>query len=335
LKLFKRILTVLLWGSFVFVVGVAFLGYVNENDKSVEVLNSKLQFQTNNKFLCTEDREHKGKSIYVIGKTAGIYVNTKGILVIDTGEVEDKNGSIHQPAKNKLIPGDYIISVNDITVKTKKQLIQMITDCKGQNLCFKVMRKEKELMVNVMPVLSIDGNYKVGIWVRDDLQGLGTITYIDGNRYGALGHSINDIDTGELLDVSGGQLYTANIFGVKRGEKGNPGVIEGMITYDDSYVLGTIDHNSKYGIYGEIDDLYLDDYKGTEKRQIGIPNIGEAAIQSYINGECKEYAIQIVDLKRNKCKDMEMEIKITDPELLKLTGGIIQGMFTSYNGSNT
>lgn len=112
--------------------------------------------------------------------------------------------------------------------------------------------------VSVTPVKDTKGDYKLGIWVRDDTQGIGTLTYVDQNgRYGALGHGISDIDTAQLLNIRNGALYKAQILAINKGSKGNPGELAGFIRYDDRNILGSIEINSKNGIYGQF-------YKGAE-----------------------------------------------------------------------
>lgn len=264
-----------------------------------------------------------------VGQTVGIYVNTRGILVIDTGEVYDQQGNCYTPTKNKLLSGDYIISLNGTAINTKKELIDAITHCQGQPLIFGIRRNNKETEIKVIPVETEPDIYKVGIWVRDDLQGLGTITYVKGGKFGALGHSINDGDTGSVLEVSGGEIYAADIFGVEKGEVGNPGEIEGMITYQTENILGEIEGNQTYGIYGRINDAYtqiLSNEKALEIASSKEVVCGRAYIQSYVSGERRLYEINITDIHTNKNGDSEIEIIVTDDNLIKLTGGIVQGM---------
>lgn len=320
---YKRFLKGLLACNIVFILVVAGLGYKQEKEQknTAEVINN----------LNTESREAgvNRKMVIPIGETVGIYVNTNGILVIDTGEVTDMNGKTVAPAKNKLMPGDYIMSLNGETVRSKKQLITDITGCDGRPLVFTVERNGESIEVSVDPVETEIDTYKVGIWVRDDLQGLGTITYVDDTEFGALGHSINDSDTGDMLAVSGGQLYEANIFGVEKGKAGNPGVIEGVITYETENVVGDIESNSLYGIFGTITDDFaksLSDEESMEVADRSQVEKGKAYIQSYVSGKKEMYEIEIVNIHSNENGDAEMEICVTDNNLIEQTGGIIQGM---------
>ena len=102
----------------------------------------------------------------------------------------------------------------------------------------------------------MQGSYKLGIWVRDNTQGIGTITFVDENgSYGALGHGISDVDTGDLLKIEKGALYQAEILGIQKGSNGSPGELAGLIRYDPDRVIGTIQKNTENGIYGEFTGL--------------------------------------------------------------------------------
>lgn len=313
MKKYRKILRLLLAFNIAFIIIVAGLGY--KSSKEEKTVSSVLA-----------DVE---KTVIPVGKTVGIYVNTKGILVIDTGEVTDLFGNTSEPAKNKLIKGDYIIELNGEKIKTKKQLIDEITDCGGENLDFVVKRNNEKVKVEVEPVETGVDTYKIGIWVRDDLQGLGTVTYVKGDEFGALGHSITDTDTGDLLKVAGGKLYQADIYGVEKGISGTPGEIEGMITYDTDNVVGDVTGNRTYGIFGNVTADFKESLSGDEAMPILANDeveAGKAQIKTYVSGEKKYYDIEIVNIHRNSNGDKEMEIKVTDDELIKLTGGIVQGM---------
>ncbi len=310
---YRKILRFLLLLNIIFILTIAGMGYKQEQEVK----------------LAKSVSGNVGKTVIPVGKTVGIYVNTKGILVIDTGEVTDLYGNVTTPAKNKLITGDYIVELNNEKMKTKKQLIAAITECGGETLDFVVKRNSQRVHVKVEPVETGVDTYKIGIWVRDDLQGLGTVTYVNGDEFGALGHSITDTDTGELMQVSGGKLYLADIYGVEKGISGTPGEIEGMITYDTSNVVGEISGNKTYGIFGNV----TEDFKNTLACESPVMlgsysevKTGKASIQTYVSGEKRMYDIEIVNVHKNRNGDREMEIKVTDDALIELTGGIVQGM---------
>ena len=172
--------------------------------------------------------------------------------------------------------------------------------------------------------------YRLGIWVRDNVQGLGTVTFVtDQSRFGALGHGIHDTDTNVLMTISDGTLYRTSIQDIMKGSSGSPGTMEGIIVYNNYNILGSIDKNTEAGIYGtldKIDDLF--------EEQIPIETAaadeivtGDAQIRCYIDNELKNYDIRVTDIDMSgKEINKGMIIQVTDPELLEKTGGIIQGM---------
>ena len=270
------------------------------------------------------------QEIYVSGSTIGIYMETEGVLVIDTGEIEDQNGEMKEPAKNLVRQGDYIVSFNGEKISTKRELINDIAGLDGEEVTLEVKREGESVPVSVTPVKDTKGDYKLGIWVRDDTQGIGTLTYVDQNgRYGALGHGISDIDTAQLLNIRNGALYKAQILAINKGSKGNPGELAGFIRYDDRNILGSIEINSKNGIYGQF-------YKGAEdgitlkKMPVAYKQdvkTGEASVLCNVDGEVREYQAEIkrIDLNHEDT-NKSFVIQITDEKLLEKTGGIVQGL---------
>ena len=270
------------------------------------------------------------QEIYVSGSTIGIYMETEGVLVIDTGEIEDQNGEMKEPAKNLVRQGDYIVSFNGEKISTKRELINDIAGLEGEEVTLEVKREGESVPVSVTPVKDTKGDYKLGIWVRDDTQGIGTLTYVDQNgRYGALGHGISDIDTAQLLNIRNGALYKAQILAINKGSKGNPGELAGFIRYDDRNILGSIEINSKNGIYGQF-------YKGAEdgitlkKMPVAYKQdvkTGEASVLCNVDGEVREYQAEIkrIDLNHEDT-NKSFVIQITDEKLLEKTGGIVQGL---------
>ena len=270
------------------------------------------------------------QEVYVSGSTIGIYMETDGVLVIDTGEIQDQNGEIKEPAKNIVRQGDYIVSFNGQKISTKRELISDIAELDGNAVTLEVSREGESIPVSVTPVKDTKGDYKLGIWVRDDTQGIGTLTYVDQNgNYGALGHGISDIDTAQLLNIRKGALYKAQILAINKGTKGNPGELAGFIRYDDRNILGTIEVNSKNGIYGQFTQtaesgITLKKMPIAHKQEV---KTGSAAILCSVDGQVKEYDAEIkrIDLNHEDT-NKSFVIQITDEELLEATGGIVQGL---------
>lgn len=268
-------------------------------------------------------------SVYVSGNTVGIYMETEGVMIIDTGEILSEEGTKEEPARDMVKPGDYIVTFNQQEVRNKKDLIEDLTELKEQNVVLGVMRDGQNIPVSLTPVKDTEGKYRLGIWVRDDTQGIGTLTYVDKNgRFGALGHGISDVDTGSLLKVGQGRLYQAEILGIQKGTSGNPGELAGLIRYEPGKVIGSVSQNSEKGIYG----IYSGSTSAVNLQKMEIAykqelETGPASVLCCVDGEVKEYEAEITKIDMNhEDSNKSFVIHITDPDLLDLTGGIVQGM---------
>lgn len=268
-------------------------------------------------------------SVYVSGSTVGIYMETKGVLIIDTGEIISREGTSLEPAKNIVKPGDYIVAFNQQSIKNKQELLKDLSFLDGEPVTLDVIRDGKQIPLSLTPVKDAAGAYKLGIWVRDNTQGIGTLTYVDGNgNYGALGHGISDVDTGELLHINKGALYQAEILGIQKGEAGSPGELSGLIRYEPGRIIGNIEKNSKNGIYGNLSA----GIKNTDLKKLPVAykqelEIGPASILCCVDGQAKEYRVEITRIDMNhEDTNKSFVIHVTDERLLELTGGIVQGM---------
>lgn len=269
-------------------------------------------------------------NVLVSGSTVGIYMETNGVLIIDTGEILSENGVPQDPARNIVKPGDYIVAFNQQEVSTKKELIRDLEELDGGEVTLQVNRNGEVIPVSLTPVRDSGGNYKLGIWVRDDTQGIGTLTYVDSmGNFGALGHGISDVDTGELLHIHTGELYRAEILGIQKGSSGNPGELSGLIRYSDRNIIGEIRQNSGNGIFGQ---FHLGDSSGIALREMPVGykqelKTGPAQILSCVGDQVKEYQAEITRIDLNhEDTNKSFVIHVTDPELIRETGGIVQGM---------
>ena len=264
-----------------------------------------------------------------LGYPVGIYVQTDGILVIDTGSFQSFQGKKVSPAKNLLLPGDYIYEVNQKTVETKEELMEQINQCQGESIVLGVRRENSTYEIEVEAVKDKTGEYKLGIWVRDNAQGIGTLTFADENGYfGALGHGINDVDTTNLMEMKDGGLYKADIISITKGEKGSPGELTGVIAYSNKYKLGDIYKNTLKGVYGvleqENEEIEANAIPIALKQEI---KKGKAQILSTLSTEPELFEVEITAVHlENDNVNRGLELKVTDERLLDITGGIIQGM---------
>ncbi|MBO5069648.1 MAG: SpoIVB peptidase [Roseburia sp.] len=270
------------------------------------------------------------ESVYASGMPVGIYAKTNGVLIIGTGAVEDATGKECRPAENLVKSGDYIVSVNGDAVDEKEELVEKINQYGGASEVLGIRRESELLEVSVDPVRGNSGNYMLGIWVRDDLAGVGTLTYYkaDGS-FGALGHAVSDGDTGTMLQMSQGWIYTTDIIGIKKGESGKPGELSGIIDYSKNCRLGTIRENTGLGIRGVLDGN-LDRLERSENYEVAYKQDikkGKAYIVSSLSGERCTYEINIQSLDYSgREANKGILFQVTDPKLIELTGGIVQGM---------
>lgn len=264
------------------------------------------------------------------GEPVGIYMKTEGVLIVGTGEVCDINGLAQEPGGQIVKSGDYILEVNHVPVTKKEEVTEQINKAAGNEVELTLFRNGEEIEVLVPVVQTGLSEYKAGIWVRDDTQGIGTLTYQNANgNFGALGHGISDIDTSTLLTLQYGRLYQADIRSVIKGENGAPGELAGVIRYNQSEVIGTISENTGIGIFGTLDENWkpYDNAKAVEVGYKQEIKTGPAVIRSAVSGEVKDYDIEIEKINMNSSDaNKSMVIRVTDPELLALTGGIVQGM---------
>lgn len=270
------------------------------------------------------------QEVYVGGSPVGIYMETKGVLVIDSGEIRDMDGISRTPAEHIIQPGDYIRSVDGEELENKKQLIGLVSKNQGEPMEMEVMRRNEMITLALTPVRTEDGTYKLGIWVRDNIQGIGTLTFTtQEGEFAALGHGISDVDTGERLEISKGELYEAKILSVQKGAVGSPGELRGVIDYEDSRVLGQIEKNNANGISGTLKKEKQSDFKG-ELYPIGLKQeiqTGTAIILCDVGEGIQEYEIEITEIHWNaKDSNKSFVIHAVDERLQELTGGIVQGM---------
>ncbi len=301
-----------------------------------------------------------GKSVegvYACGRLTGIYEQTEGVLVVNTTEVTDEDGKKVNPADKKVKCGDYILSVNGRTVADKEELSEAVNDIMKEydenldeslkdksnedkikseinkrTVKIKFLRGGEEMSADIAPVRMDDGRYYMGIWVKDDLAGIGTITYYtkDG-RFGALGHGIGDgTQSGNLLYANSGDLYSMKLTKIKKGKAGTPGEIGGVVYFGKKSHIGTLDCNSNLGIYGQLDSDELSEYAAedtyypvADKDEI---HTGSAQMISEISGKLEKYNLEITNIdKKATDTNKGMELKVTDERLIELSGGIVQG----------
>lgn len=264
------------------------------------------------------------------GIPIGIYVKTQGVLVIDTGKFMSDDGIDCEPAVNRLKKGDYIIQVNGQLIEGKRDFIEKIEQTNGKETTLTINRKDEFYEVKVKPEKNQQGLYKIGVWIRDSAQGVGTMTFVDmNNQFGALGHGINDVDTAKIMKLSTGNVYETEIVSITKGKEGKPGELSGIIRYTKENIVGDISVNSPEGIYGICNEKIANKLL-MQPLSIGLMNeieIGKAQIFCSLGDEPKFYDILITNVDHNKKNtNRSITVKVIDEELITKTGGIVQGM---------
>ena len=271
-------------------------------------------------------------TVIPVGNIAGVKLYTNGVLVVGMSEIEGKDSKTYKPYENTGIEeGDTIIKVNNNLVSSTDELIEKVNMSNGKEVEIEYIHDEETKECSITPVKTSKEEYKLGLWVRDSAAGVGTVTFYEPSTqsFGALGHGITDIDTGDLLNIASGEFVTAKILNIKKGENGNPGKIQG--TVEEQETIGDITKNTEFGIYGKIQDLSSLNIDTSKEMEVALREeiqTGKATILcSLDNQTVKEYEIEITKIYRdNNYNNKSMEIKITDEELIEKTGGIIQGM---------
>ena len=265
--------------------------------------------------------------VAVLGSPFGMKIYTEGVLVTDISEVATEEGNFNPAKKAGIKKGDYIVSVDGKTVLTNEELVSAVENSGGKKLKFEVLRNNTKIYFNVTPVKSTDTEtYKIGIWVKDSSAGVGTLTFYSpsSNIVCGLGHGICDDDTGKLLKLNSGEIVTAEILSVEKGQVGNPGKLTGKLNYK---TLGDICLNCEIGVFSSLKGNLKYD-KLTEIALKQEVNDGAAKIVCTLDdGEAKLYSCNVKVRNSNyHSKTQNLLVTVTDKNLLQKTGGIVQGM---------
>lgn len=264
------------------------------------------------------------------GMPVGIYMETDGVMVLSTEQVRDTDGEYHNPSAGLVRTGDYITAVDHHQIKGKADLLEAVDKWGEDEVTLTLRRDDSVMDIQMQPTEYEPEKYRLGIWVRDNVQGLGTVTFLtNDNRFGALGHGIHDIDTNVLMAIDSGRVYRTAIRDITKGHSGSPGTMEGIIVYNNYNILGSIDKNTEAGIYGTLDPDNsafegMIPVKTAKKEEI---HTGDAVIRCYVDNALEEYEIRVTEIDMSGAEvNKGFIIEVTDPELLEMTGGIIQGM---------
>lgn len=259
-------------------------------------------------------------SLAVGGEAVGIRMELSGVIVAGTSAVETADGSVSPAQDAGIEKGDLIVKLNGKEIAGAEDFTSAAAELDGSEISVTVERNGSRKTLKLRPAKGKDGTWRLGLWLRDGISGVGTLTFYDPETgvYGALGHGISDGDSGRIVPLDDGSIYRAEIVGVKPGERGKPGELCGES--DEAYALGDIRINCGCGIFGvaELDK--------SEILETGAAAVGKASIRCTLSGcETTEYEIEIVRLFEQDGHSC-FQISVTDEALIAKTGGIVQGM---------
>ena len=261
-------------------------------------------------------------SEYIIagGENVGIEINWEGVMVVGLYEIDGK----YKASEAGIKVGDIITSINNQNISNIDEMTNIISESKDK-IEIGFIRNNK-LDHTTLELTKDENNvYKTGLYVKDQIKGIGTLTYIDPNTklFGALGHEIIEKTTGKILEVKDGKLYNSEVTNIEPSRDGNPG--EKNAVFKET-TIGNIKENTNKGIFG----TYQEKIPEKKLYKVALPSeikIGEAKILTVLDKEeIKEYKINILKISETKEKTKNLLFEITDEELLEKTGGIIQGM---------
>lgn len=259
------------------------------------------------------------------GETFGIKLYTKGVIVVSIDSVTTANGNADPAVGAGLKCGDIITHINDIPASSSQQMTDAVEKSDGSTLHLKVDRNGEITDIYLKPVMSVNGKYKAGLWVRDSSAGIGTVTFYDdlSGMFAGLGHGVCDVDTGKIMPLSNGEAVRARVNGFYKSSAGNPGELCGIFS---DIPLGSLRVNHEMGVYGEL--LQPSGAKVIPVALESEVKLGKAQMITTIDDSGPQYYdIEITKIyPSSDLSARNMIIKVTDPVLLEKTGGIVQGM---------
>ena len=252
------------------------------------------------------------------GGVFGIRIACDGVLVAGIRE----GGSVGSDAG--LRQGDLIVAVDGRKIGTVRDLVDAVKQSGGRPLSLSVLREEKTISLSVAPVRYEGEAWQLGIFVRDNAAGIGTVTFVDPETgaFGGLGHAIGDGKTGKPLRIKAGTVTGVILDGIERGRPGEPGELKGMLRPGG---IGTVESNTEYGVFGRLSEIPRGEAvpvaKPDEVRE------GSATVLCTLkNGAVGEYEVELGDLSARAGCTKCFSVRVVDPALLALTGGIVRGM---------
>ena len=272
-----------------------------------------------------------GEEVFLGGIPLGFAIKTQGLLVVGTGNVMSNNGT-YETNFGKIKAGDFVLKINGQSINSSDDVPKILGSLPhGQSVRLTLLSDDEIIDVDITPAQdSASGEQKLGLWVKNDASGIGTLTFIkaEDKRFGALGHAITDYETGAEIPVASGNIYKCSQVGINRAERNNPGELR-CVFLQGINKKGSIEKNTPFGVYGDVTELEsLADFNRTAEIGSRLTiKTGKAHILSAVSGVLEEYEIEIIKtVFQPESDDKSFVFRVTDKRLLELTGGIVQGM---------
>ena len=268
------------------------------------------------------------RTVVPVGRAVGVKLFSDGVMVVGFSQVPAARGESIPAKECGLREGDVITHINAAEVDTIEDVQAQLAQIGGEAMSIRALREGEQIQLTAQAVkCSTDGSYKLGAWLRDSMAGIGTVTYYDPatGAFGALGHGINDVDTAQLMPLESGGVLRATVSDVKKGKRGEPGELHGELELEKD--IGELERNTCYGIFGTLTDGALTDARPVEVAAREEIHTGNAFIYANVVGdEVRRYEVEITKLFPKAEDGRDMMVKVTDPDLIAATGGIVQGM---------
>ena len=266
------------------------------------------------------------RTVIPLGQAVGIKLFADGVLVVGLSELEEGAGK--SPAQQcGLKEGDLILCYNGEKIQSTEHLQALLQENGETEASLTVQRGSESKTVAITPTCCGDGGIRLGAWIRDSMAGIGTMTYYDPDTgaFGALGHGITDVDTEKLMSLGSGSIMETTVKAVKKGQRGDPGELKGDFSVQKD--VGTVTVNCDGGIFGTVTEPEAFAGEPVPVATAEQVQTGDAVIRCTVSGgETKEYQVKITKIFKDEDYTRNLLLRITDPDLLEQTGGIVQGM---------
>ena len=266
------------------------------------------------------------EEVFIGGVPIGLNVTTQGAIVVSNTVIDPQNNNIssHKILKN----GDIITKINNKQINAVQDIEECLNNTNSSVVNLEILRNNKFKNIELPYIKNSNEKCKLGVWVKDDISGIGTLTFVNSqNQFAALGHPVTDSSGSNIIPISGGNVYDCSLLGIEKGKTNNPGQLKCLFVQSERN--GSILRNTKYGIIGKYDtttDMIDSNLSAKIGGRLSVKP-GKASIISSVSGIRQEYEIEIIKANYQKTEDdKSMIFRVTDKKLIELTGGIIQGM---------